>query len=301
MPVDVSKLKPYRSAVEDNARWADFDPRPGDIYVCTPPKVGTTWTQAIVTSLLWPKGDQPGELMRVSPWPEAKFMPVEAVHAQLRAMTHRRCIKTHTPADGIPWYDDARYIHVARDGRDAFMSMCNHMERMSAQVKAGLNATIADDPDVARLPDWTGNPHDFFPMWLNGIAMLENVASYWTRAQQRNVLLVHFNDLKADLSGEMQRIADFLDIQVPSELWAQTVHRCTFEAMQNDEARMGKFETFAGGIRGFIFKGTNGRWKDVLTAEELAQYDEKLHAVLSPRAADWVTHGRAKLAGVANP
>jgi aryl sulfotransferase len=228
-------------------------------------------------------------------------MPVEAVHAQLRAMTHRRCIKTHTPATGIPWYDDAKYIHVARDGRDAFMSMCNHMERMSAAAKAGLNETIANDPDVARLPDWTGDVHGFFQVWLNGMHVLENIGTYWARARQQNVLLVHFNDLKADLDGEMRRIAKFLDIEVPPELWEQTVQRCTFEAMRNDEARMGTFDVFDGGLKGFIFKGTNGRWKDVLTADELAQYETKLNSVLSPEAAAWVTHGRAKLTGAANP
>ena len=60
MPVDISSLRPYRNAVFDHRRWAGFEPRPGDIFVCTPPKCGTTWTQAIVASLLWPDGKAPG-------------------------------------------------------------------------------------------------------------------------------------------------------------------------------------------------------------------------------------------------
>ena len=152
MAVDVSKLKRYLTAVEDNHRWAGFDARPNDIFICTPPKCGTTWTQTIVASLLWPAGDQPDDIMALSPWVDAKFMPVDALDARLRAQPHRRFIKTHTPADGIPWFDDAKYIVVARDGRDAFMSMCNHMERMSADAKAGLNAQVKDNPDVMLLP-----------------------------------------------------------------------------------------------------------------------------------------------------
>ena len=61
MTVDTSKLRRYANIVEDNGRWADFDARPDDIFVCTPAKCGTTWTQSIVASLLWPNGDQPGE------------------------------------------------------------------------------------------------------------------------------------------------------------------------------------------------------------------------------------------------
>ena len=301
MAVDVSKLTRYLTAVEDNHRWAGFDARPSDIFICTPPKCGTTWTQTIVASLLWPAGDQPDDIMALSPWVDAKFMPVDALHARLRAQPHRRFIKTHTPADGIPWYDEAKYIVVARDGRDAFMSMCNHMERMSADAKAGLNAQIKDDPDIMLLPDWTGDIHGFFKTWLAHMSIMEFVATYWPKRAQKNLLFVHYNDLKADLSGEMKRIANFLNIDVPATLWDATVERCTFEAMRNDEKRMGAFAVFEGGVKGFIFKGTNGRWRDVLTADELAAFDAKVAAVMTPDAAEWMVNGRVKLAGAANP
>ena len=32
----------YRSVLSDNLRWNRFVARPGDIFVCTPPKCGTT-------------------------------------------------------------------------------------------------------------------------------------------------------------------------------------------------------------------------------------------------------------------
>ena len=59
MAVDVHSLAQYRSAVSDNRRWAAFEPRDGDIFVCTPAKCGTTWTQAIVANLLWPDANYP--------------------------------------------------------------------------------------------------------------------------------------------------------------------------------------------------------------------------------------------------
>jgi hypothetical protein len=36
-------MRVYRNAVMDNARWTGFEPRPDDIFVCTPSKCGTTW------------------------------------------------------------------------------------------------------------------------------------------------------------------------------------------------------------------------------------------------------------------
>ena len=58
MPVSIEGLKPYRTAVYDNRRWARFTPRAADIFVCTPPKCGTTWTQTIVNSLIFQDGDK---------------------------------------------------------------------------------------------------------------------------------------------------------------------------------------------------------------------------------------------------
>src|SRR5258706_3604713 len=100
----------------DSTRWDRFAHRPGDIFVCTPAKCGTTWTQSIVASLLWPEADAPGPVLAISPWVEmAGMMPAAEVHAMLAAQTHRRFIKSHTPSDGIPWFDECRYRFVGRD------------------------------------------------------------------------------------------------------------------------------------------------------------------------------------------
>jgi aryl sulfotransferase len=74
----------------------------------------------------------------MSHWIEAQFDPIGEVLARLEAQPHRRFIKTHTPADGIPFFPGAKYVFVARDGRDAFMSMCNHMERFRTDVREEL-------------------------------------------------------------------------------------------------------------------------------------------------------------------
>jgi aryl sulfotransferase len=292
MSTPIDSLRPYRSAVADNSRWRGFVPRPDDIFVCTPAKCGTTWAQTIVASLLWPDGDAPGPVVSISPWLEAQFDPIDDVLGRLDAQTHRRFIKTHTPADGIPFFDHAKYIFVARDGRDAFMSMCNHMERFRDDVREDLNSRI-DDESVMPMPAWTGDVHGFFAVWLPALGMLEHVASFWERRHQPNVMLVHYNDLKADLAGEMRRIAAFLEIEVPSKSWPAVVERCTFESMQSRGDQIGHFERlFDGGAKSFIFKGTNGRWRDVLTAEEIENYQSRVAELLPPEGGGWLENGR---------
>jgi aryl sulfotransferase len=231
--------------------------------------------------------------MQISPWIEAIFMgPAEGMHAMLADQQHRRVMKSHSPADGIPWFDDARYIFVCRDGRDAFMSLINHVERMKFVDE--MNAQALRD-GVPPMPDYDGDPHAFFAEWLQDeLLFFDIVASYWAERKRDNLLFVHFNDLKRDLEGEMRRIADFLAIAVPEDAWPAVVERCTFEHMRANEEMVGDLSMgFEGGTKGFLHKGTNGRWRDVLTETELAQYERRLRETLPEDAIAWVNEGRA--------
>lgn len=283
-------MREYRTAIMDNRRWDRFQTRPDDIFVCTPAKCGTTWTQTIVANLLWPEGDVPGPIMMLSPWIEAEFMPAEIMHQMLEAQTHRRFMKSHTAADGVPFYDDAKYIFVGRDGRDAFMSFVNHVERMKGIDDLNAKARAAG---IQELQGYDGDLHAFFDRWLaDDDHFFHIIATYWERRRQSNLLLVHFNDLKADLSTEMRRIADFLGIDVPAPLWEKVVERCTFESMRENDDMLGPLDImFEGGTKGFIFKGTNGRWRDVLTSDELAMYEKRARECLPAEAIDWLEHG----------
>jgi aryl sulfotransferase len=293
MTVDLATLRPYRTAVFDNRRWANFEPRPNDIFVCTPPKCGTTWTQTIIASLLWPDGDAPGSVMTLSPWIEFEVFPIEVVLGNLKAQTGRRFMKTHTPADGIPFFPDAKYVAVARDGRDAFMSMCNHLERF--KLADQLNERAAAD-GVPPMPNWDGDAHAFFAHWLEDGSHFHHLGSFWARRADPRVYLLHYNDLKADLEGEMRRLAQWLGISVPEAKWPAVVERCTFESMRERGPEIGPLEiAFEGGVKGFIFKGTNGRWRDVLTRDELASYAKRVSELVPPDAAAWIERGRSAL------
>jgi len=283
-------VREYRTAVFDNRRWKDFKHRDDDIFVCTPAKCGTTWMQTIVANLLWPDGNLPGPVMTISPWIEALFIPADEMHGMLEAQTFRRAMKSHTPADGIPWNPHAKYVFVGRDGRDVFMSFVNHVERM--KLIDVLNAKAVED-GVPPLPKYTGDIHGFFEDWVaNDSILFDVVASYWAKRHEPNLLLVHYNDLKVDLSREMHGVASHLDVRVSDAQWPAVVERCTFEGLRAREDMVGNFDRgFEGGLQGFLFKGTNGRWRDVLTPEELATYERRASERLPTAAARWLAGG----------
>ncbi len=84
---------------------------------------------------------------------------------RIESRTHRRLLKSHLPLDGLPLYDEARYIHVARDGRDACMSFHNHAASFTPEMVGALSKTGLEDPAIGRpYPAVVSDPAEFPPI-----------------------------------------------------------------------------------------------------------------------------------------
>lgn len=297
----------YCTGILDSTRWDAYRPRPGDIVIATYPKCGTTWMQRIVSLLVF-QSSEPRPVMEISPWIDRRRPePAELMMAQLEAQEHRRFLKSHLPLDGLPFHDEVRYVHVARDGRDACLSYHHHWSGLSARALEALDRMgLADETLRCLYPRAPADPAEHFHRWLTEGAIPGDTdgaplpsffhfeRSWWAARHRPNLLLVHYSDLKADLAGEMRRIAGFLGIQVASERWPELVAAAEFDAMRRDgDALMGSVAlSFEGGGRRFFNQGTNGRWHGIFRAADLALYEAKVKALLPPACARWLAAGR---------
>jgi aryl sulfotransferase len=279
----------------DSTRWNDFAFREGDIVIGTWAKSGTTWCQQIVTQLIF-EGQESLAAMDIAPWVDMRVIPFEPMMEQLGAQTHRRCLKTHLPADALAVSPKAKYLYLARDGKDVVWSWYNHLVRMKDEFYDMVNSLPGDyGPPFARP---TMEIREFFHDWLDNDAApcwpyWSNVQSWWDIHEAPNVMLVHYNDLKADMPGEMRRIAAFLEIPIDEAKWPSIVEHCTFDYMKTHAATLSPAfnDLFEGGLTNFIHKGTNDRWRDVLTPEEVQKYEETARRNLSPDCANWLAAG----------
>ena len=83
-----------------------------------------------------------------------------------------------------------------------------------------------------------------------------------------------------------------LGVADDAHYWPDQVARCTFEAMKRRAPEIGQFErNFVGGGESFLHKGTNGRWRDVLSEGELARYEAAVAKFLTPELAAWLERG----------
>ncbi len=280
----------------DSTIWNDFRFRDDDIVIATYAKSGTTWLQQIVSQLLF-DGQKDLEVAEMSPWLDLRVPPKEIKLQAVEAQTHRRFIKTHLPVDALVFSPRARYIYVGRDGRDVVWSLYNHHANANAAWYRALNdAPGRVGPAIGKPPasirqyfvDWL--ERDGYPFW----SFWDNIRSWWAIRDLPNVLLLHFNDLKADMPGEIRRVAGFLDIPINERNWPQIVEHCSFAYMKTNAVKSvplgGAF--WDGGAATFVHKGTNGRWRDVLTAEDCLRYEETARRELGAECARWLALGR---------
>jgi aryl sulfotransferase len=294
-----------RDWVSDSRRWAQVPLQAGDIIVATSPKCGTTWAQRIIGMLI--RGSaEPVAIQDLYPWIDMRSRPIEIIQqalAEQQNTTGRRAMKTHSPCDALPLHDDVLYIHVARD---ACMSYHNHVGGFTEGARAMLSHTgISDETINAPYPPFLSDAQAFFRAFIEHPDYASSIdftissycalaRGYWAERHRSNILLVHYNDLKSDLDGEMRRIADFCGIAINPDVWPTLVSAADFAAMKRDGAALmpAAAMIWAGGADHFLNKGTNQRWQGLLSEDDLAAYDGAASAAMSPSLRAWSETGR---------
>lgn len=242
-------------------------------------------------------------LSELSPWLDLRVIPLDSVLNLLEAQQHRHFIKSHIALDGLPYYPQVKYIVVGRDARDIFMSYLNHVANFNDDFVNALNG--APGRRGPPFPPYPGDLHEFWRQWITRgwfewenegypcYGNMHHTQTWWNYRHLGNILFVHYNDLLTALPREMQRIAHFLDITISDEMLATIVPDVSLaslrRAAESDKLLRWAFKE---GAQTFFFKGTNGRWRGVLTDEELAMYEATAASVLTPERQAWLEQGR---------
>ena len=279
----------------DSTVWNEFKYRDDDIVINAYSKSGTTWVQQIVAQLIW-MGAEHVNVSEVSPWLDCRF-PSKAERLEIvEAQTHRRFIKSHLPVDTLVFSPKAKYIYIGRDGRDVLWSLYNHHRNFKKEVIR----------DIDSVPERVGPPLgeapssviEYFRAWLmkDGYPWWPywtHILSWWEIKDLSNVMLIHFSNLKSDMPGEIRRIATFLDIAVDETKWDAILEHCSFDYMKAHAAQSVPFggSLFEGGAETFMHKGVNGRWRDMLTPEDIEHYEQMAQEKLGVDCAYWLSTG----------
>jgi hypothetical protein len=193
-----------------------YDRDPRDIFIVTYPKSGTTLLQVMVYHLLRKKDDYP-HIASAVPWFENVVI---AQPALLRSLPRPRILKTHKSWGELP--KSGRFIYCVRNPKDVDVSYFNHLTTL--------------DPDFTRF-----RLKDFTEKFLRGKvpwgSWFRHLRSMWPHRRQQNVLFLQFWELRKDLAGSLERVREFLGVELTDAERADVLEKCSLEWMRKNHLR----------------------------------------------------------------
>jgi len=277
----------YVSDEEDSDRWQRFPFRDGDVVVSTRSKSGTTWVQQICLLLVHGTPELPAPLGDLSPWVDWLTIPEDELFARLETQPGRRVVKTHTPLDGVVIDPRATYVVVVRDPLDMAVSLYHQGDNLDRERIAELTGRPYGGP-VARPPvdewlrGWTRRETDPLVSMDSLQGVVHHTADASDRRDDRQVLVLRYEDLVADLAGWMRWLAGRLQVEVDPGAWPTLVDAAGFNSMRADAAtrtpdRRGVLKDPAA----FFRRGGPGAGREVLSPADVAAYEERVRRLVA--------------------
>lgn len=264
-----------------------YKPKPGDVFIVSYPKCGTTWMQHIVYAI-YNDGIPPKDMddfMRRAPFLE--MLGTAAVDS----MPRPGAIKTHLPYHLQPMSPEAKYIYVTRNPYDCCVSFYHHTRSFPAY-------RFAQEPF-----------DKFFDMFVEGKVdygdYFEHQISWYDHRNDDNVLVITYEELKMDPRAGILKIADFLGesygkkLRGQPEVLERILNTTSLKTMKGFNEEFKKWTEKAADIIGqasksvtmpaevaedlkkpmtgdFVRKGIIGDWKNHFTPDQIRRMKERI-------------------------
>ncbi len=244
--------------------FAGYTPTKHDVIVSTYPKSGTTWMMQMAHQISFLGEGDFKHQYDVVHWPD-KLVPIEdnieiddmsVVEASPSSM---RVIKSHLETDFIPYAPEAKYISVIRDPKDLLVS--------AAMFENGFNKMLFGDivPIDSFVDSFLSNSFIYQP-WH------EFIHSWWAINDRDNVLVVTYEEMKADANAMIQRVSDLMGVSLTEEQSAKVLDKTSFKYMKDNEDKFAQ-PAWEEGFVPLLRSGQSGNAKELLTLEQQQRID----------------------------
>lgn len=249
--------------------------QPGDLFVATYPKCGTTWMQHIV----WLLGHR-GRPLAPDERLTERFPHLEEMGAEpVERLPRPRLIKTHLPFAMTPYHDEARYVVVARNPFDCAVSFFHHTRGFVRHY------------DFAE-----GTFADFFECFLEGRvdwgSYFDHLDSWVAETERANVFFTTFEAMRSDARPVVERVGRFLGGPFAAAagdpaVVSRVLEHSSFGRMSQDQQRWSSARPR--GMPPFLRKGEVGDWENHFTAVQTRRLVRAIerHSVAATVAGLW--------------
>uniref|UniRef100_A0A7R9W8I8 Sulfotransferase domain-containing protein n=1 Tax=Pseudictyota dubia TaxID=2749911 RepID=A0A7R9W8I8_9STRA len=231
--------------VQKKIKWRD-----DDIVVSVPVKSGTTWTANIVHQLMEGGTEDFDDIYTEIPWIEFVDRPgrtTEELVEKIDAMptSRRRAFKTHSAPGDFPYFDpvgrgkdgsfrDVKYVVVVRCPDEALASFYPFLTRHKSEFVEGFWGL---PPNAFKFPDFETYHRDWVVARDMDKKIFDFMKKWWPKRKNSNVLLLHYNDMKKDHDGTVERIRDFLGYAPSPDQWEKILEYTSFPWMKLHEEK----------------------------------------------------------------
>jgi hypothetical protein len=232
-------------------------PRPGDIYIVTCPKSGTTLMQMIVYQLVTGGQGEFEHILQVSPYLE-QLMIRPYAEKILDGLPSPRILKSHLSYEDLRPPRDSKVIYVTRNEFDTLLSSHHH-------TCLGFGARV--------------DFNTFFRQTLNANPWSMHLSSWWPHRTDENVLHVRYEDAIKDLEGTIRKVAAFCGIPLDESRMGDILQKCGLDYMKQHtyrfDFRLPYFDP-QGMKDGFVRKSGEGSGRATLSPQQRAALAKKV-------------------------
>lgn len=265
--------------------------QPGDLFIVSYPKCGTTWMQHIVYNII---NHHPPPQNQLLSWMEMPFLEAQGADS-VEDMKKPGPIKTHMSFPFQPYSKDAKYIYVARNPYDCCVSYFYHTR------------------DMPEYHFQDGTFDQFFEMFLEGKVdfgdYFDHLLSWYEHRHDPSVLFVTYEQLKKDVRLWVLKIAEFIGedygekLRDDSSLFETVLTNISVKSMKEcvNESMQTSFDILKNAIGGkvpkwvellkesigpeafekpmcgdFVRKGVVGDWRNHFSEEQVKRLQEKI-------------------------
>jgi hypothetical protein len=248
-----------------------YQPKKGDVFICSFPKSGTNWGMQIAYQIANRGKGEYEHIHDVVAWPDATkngiAVPLDHEMAN-RSATGMRVIKTHAVAKDVPYSAAAKYVCIVRDPKDAIVS-AHHFFK---DVEFGYL--------IPSVPVWVR-----LVLESEGVNWVNFAHGYWEWRNRPNVLFLTFEEMKNDLEGSVQRIAELMGVTLTESEFEQVCYLSSYKYMKtiDDKFYPGRVAPLASPKGSMIRSGKKDIAGEMLSPEQQKRIDEhnlaQLHAL----------------------
>ncbi|KAJ8669935.1 hypothetical protein QAD02_001194 [Eretmocerus hayati] len=279
------EYKDFADAIEN------FEVRDDDVWVCSFPKTGTTWTQEMVWGVThdndfdsskedihirFPFLEFSGttSFARVARREKVSDVPSWVLNSVefCNGLSSPRHIKSHLPFNLLPRQirngeRKPKIIYTTRNAKDTCISYYHFFTLLE-----GHRSTF---DQMCQL--FVGDKVIYGPFW-------NHLLGFWEKRHMTNLLLIRFEDMKKDLHAVIKRTASFLGKEFNNKKIQALADHLSFARMRdNPSLNRSDFIEYLNNTKfygnskyeGHFFRDGNcGQWKTAMSSELEEKFDE---------------------------